>query len=346
MDDLVVAGATTVVVGHDVLDSATLLGSADPAVVAVISPPAVAAIADRVASALGTGGRIVGRVAVPGGEAAKTLATVEATALALNALGMTRGGLIVAVGGGSTTDLAGFVAATYLRGVAVHYVTTTLLGAVDASVGGKTGVNVGGKNLVGAFRHPRRVIVDVTVLEGLPEALRREGAAEALKAGFIADPELVAIFERDGLGADLETVVRRALAVKAAIVGRDFEDAGERLHLNYGHTVGHAVEVAAGMPHGEAVAVGMVAAARASSLVAGFAHEGRHDAVISHLGLPLAAPPVDPGRVDELMVLDKKRDPSGMRMVLLEDIGRPKVTSVAAATVRAALEAVGIRRQP
>jgi len=314
--------------------------------VVVIASPAVGSIADRVVAGLSGGGRVVERVVVPDGESAKTLDAVGATVQALNDLAMTREGLIVAVGGGATTDLAGFVAATYLRGVAVHYVATTLVGAVDAAIGGKTGVNVGGKNLVGVFRHPGRVVVDIGVLEGLPTRLRRQGAAEALKAGFIADPGLVEMFEREGLDADLESVVRRALAVKAAVVGRDFTESGERAVLNYGHTVGHAVEVAAGISHGEAVAVGMVAAGKAASLLTGFADRSRHDAVIARLGLPVVAPPVDGSRIEALMALDKKRDLSGQRMVLLEEIGRPQVTTVDTATVRAALEAVGIRRQP
>ena len=346
MDELVVGGVTRVIVGRGVLDASSVLGEADPALAAVIAPPAVARIAGAVAEALSASGRNVARIEVPDGEAAKSLGTVESTVVALNDAGMTRGDLIVAVGGGSTTDLAGFVAATYLRGVGVHYVTTTLLGAVDAAIGGKTGVNVRGKNLVGAFRHPDRVVIDIGLLEGLPEDMRREGSAEALKAGFVGDPALVDLFEREGLGADLEVVVRRALSVKARIVDRDFEEAGVRAVLNYGHTIGHAVEVAAPMSHGAAVAVGMVAAARASTLVVGFAHEERHNAVIARLGLPVVAPPVDPLRIDALMSVDKKRDRAGLRMVLLGDVGSPEVTGVSTATVRAALEAVGIRRQP
>ncbi|HLA67615.1 MAG TPA: 3-dehydroquinate synthase family protein [Acidimicrobiia bacterium] len=346
MDDLVVAGATAVVIGRDVLNAEAVLGSADPQFVAVVSSAAAGEVADTVAAGLRGTRRSVGRVLIPDGEAAKTLATVEEVVVALNDLGMTRGGLIVAVGGGSTTDLAGFVAATYLRGVSTHYVTTTLLGAVDAAIGGKTGVNVGGKNLVGVFRHPDRVVIDVAVLERLPDHLKREGCAEALKAGFVADPSLVALLERDGIDADLELVVRRAVAVKAGIVSRDFAETGERAVLNYGHTIGHAVEVVAGLSHGAAVAVGMVAAARASEIEAGFDHRSRHDAAIRRLGLPVACPPVDPRRIEAMMAFDKKRDEGGLRMVLLEDFGRPKVTHVGAATVRAALDAVGIRRHP
>jgi 3-dehydroquinate synthase len=147
--------------------------------------------------------------------------------------------------------------------------------------------------------------------------------------------------ERDGLDADLEFVVNRAVAVKAGVVERDFREAGERAHLNYGHTVGHAVEVAAGISHGEAVAIRMVAAGRASQVEFGFAEEDRQREAIANLGLPTAAPGLDRQRLHELLALDKKRDTGGLRMVLLEAIGRPRVQHVGAATVEAALEALG-----
>jgi 3-dehydroquinate synthetase len=336
-------GTGRVVIGRGMLDSDVVLGDAAPATIAVIAPDDLDAIATRVEAALGTRARVA-RVGVPDGAAAKTLGTVERVALALNDLGVTRGDLIVGVGGGSVTDLAGFVAATYLRGIAVVYVPTTLLAAVDAAIGGKTAVDVGGKNLVGAFRHPDRVVVDLDLLDGLPIDLRRQGMAEALKAGFVADPLLVDLLERDGIDADLDEVVSRAIAVKAAIVERDFTERGDRALLNYGHTIGHAIETVAGMPHGEAVAVGMVAAGRASAIAAGFAHEARQTAAIAGLGLPIDARGLDPDEVERQIGLDKKRDHAGLRMVLLEDIGRPRVDHVDPTTVRAALDAVGIRR--
>ncbi len=342
MDELAV-GTARVLVGRGIAGWGAVLGDATPATVAVIAPAAVADLADRVEAVLAPRAR-VGRVTVPDGAAAKTLVTVGQVVLALEGLGVGRGDAIVAVGGGSTTDLAGFVAATYLRGVRVGYVPTTLLAAVDAAVGGKTGIDVGGKNLVGVFRHPDRVVIDLDVLDALPADLRRQGMAEALKAGFVADPDLVALVERDGLGADLAEVVRRSLAVKAAIVGRDFEDRGERAILNYGHTIGHAVETAGGLPHGQAVAVGMVAAARASVLAAGFGEEARHTAAIAALGLPIAVPGLEIAAVERQLALDKKRDRAGLRMVLLEAIGHPRVDHVDPTTVRAALDAVGIRR--
>jgi 3-dehydroquinate synthetase len=250
--------------------------------------------------------------------------------------------MVVGVGGGAVTDLAGFVGAVFLRGVRVHFVPTTLLAAIDASIGGKSGVNVGGKNLVGAFRHPARVVIDLSVLDALPGELIREGLAEALKAGLVGDPGLFELIERDGQGADLAEVVTRAVAVKARIVGEDFEERGVRAHLNYGHTVGHALEAITGMPHGEAVAVGMVAAGRASVIEAGFDGEERQRSAIAGLGLPTEAPGVDRIELLSRLRLDKKHDSHGLRMVVLEAVGRPLVRPVGSATVGAALAAVGI----
>ncbi|MFQ5947649.1 MAG: 3-dehydroquinate synthase family protein, partial [Acidimicrobiia bacterium] len=235
-----------------------------------------------------------------------------------------------------------FVAATYLRGVEVVHVPTTLLGAVDASIGGKAGVNLGGKNLVGVFHLPSRVVIDTEILAALPERLRRDGLAEALKAGLIGDPDLVDLLESQGTGAAVDEVVRRAVAVKAAIVAEDPTDRGRRAHLNYGHTIGHAVELASPLTHGEAVAVGMVAAGAAAAGLLGFDAQVRQRSVIEALGLPTTAPGADPEEVRRLLVLDKKRDPSGLRMVLLRRVGEPELVRVGPATVDVALAAVGI----
>jgi len=305
-------------------------------------PGEPARLARALARAIRAGGEAAAVRVLPDGEGAKTLAVAGAVYEWLAGLGLNRQDTVLGVGGGALTDAAGFVAATFLRGVEAVFVPTTLLGAVDASIGGKTALNLGAKNLVGAFHHPARVVVDADILDALPERLRIAGSAEALKAGLVGDPGLVALYESDGSGADLEDVVRRAVAVKAAIVGRDPREQGERAHLNYGHTVGHAVEVAGGLGHGPAVAVGMVAAGRASALLAGFTGEGRQRAVLERLGLPVAAP--GPGRaaVLGLMGQDKKRTGAGLRMVLLEAVGRPRLEVVGTATVEAALAAVGI----
>jgi 3-dehydroquinate synthetase len=279
---------------------------------------------------------------LPDGDEAKSLAVVEQIYQDLNSIGFTRSDLIVGVGGGALTDVAGFVAATYLRGVAVTYLATTLLGAVDAAIGGKTGVNVGGKNLAGVFRHPHRVVVDLDVLDAIPCELRREGAAEAVKAGFIASQAIVDLYETHGLDAPLEEIVPAAVEVKVQAVTADFKEDGTRAILNYGHTVGHAIEVTAGISHGDAVAIGMVAAGKISEDLLGFAGAQRQRAIIAHIGLPTAAKDVVAEQVERLMGHDKKRDSAGLRMVLLEDFGRPVVRHVSASAVRRGLNEIGV----
>lgn len=342
MVEIVIGSISRVVIGRSLLGPDAVLGACRPALCGLVTQPGAAAIAERIAGGLrGAGIRTV-VLPVAAGDASKSLATVESVCRSLAEAGATRDDLVVGVGGGALTDLAGFVAAVFLRGVRVHLIPTTLLGAVDASIGGKSGVNVGGKNLVGVFRHPDRVVVDLEVIEALPTDLIREGMAEALKTGLVGDPALFELIERDGLMADLTDVVTRSVAVKARIVGEDFEDRGVRAHLNYGHTVGHALEAVTGMSHGAAVAVGMVAAGRASAIEVGFDGEHRQREAISSVGLPIAAPGVDRVEVLTRLRLDKKRDAAGMRMVVLESIGRPQVRSVGSATVGAALAAVGI----
>jgi 3-dehydroquinate synthetase len=333
---------TEIVIGRGCIDAATVLGDAVSGPIPILTQPGAADIARLLADSASEAGLRTEVLTLEDGEAAKSLGAVEAAARWLAELGVRRDGVVVGVGGGSVTDVAGFVAGVYLRGVGAVYVPTTLLGAVDAAIGGKTGVNVDGKNIVGVFRHPRRVVVDADILEALPSPIRRHGFAEALKAGLVGDPGLVDRIEAEGLEADVEEVVRRSVAVKAAIVGRDFEEAGERAHLNYGHTVGHALEAATGMHHGEAVAVGMVAAGRVSALVAGFDDEERQRAIIAALGLPITAPAADTGEVMRHLGRDKKRDAEGLRMVVLSAVGAPRVVHVDAATVGAALGSIGL----
>ena len=172
-----------------------------------------------------------------------------------------------------------------------------------------------------------------------------EGAAEALKTGYIGDPVLVALYGTHGLAAPLDEVVDRAVTVKAAVVSSDFTERGRRAILNYGHTIGHAVEVAAGMSHGHAVAVGMVAAATLSEKMAGFGGAAEQRDLIASLGLPVDAPTLSTTRVEELMAVDKKRDDRGLRFVVLEAVGRPAVVYADPASVRAALAAVGIEER-
>src|ERR687890_816811 len=204
-------------------------------------------------------------IEVPDAEAGKTVEVAARCWDALGAAGFTRTDAVVGVGGGAVTDLAGFVAASWLRGVPVVHVPTSLLGMVDAAVGGKTGVNTGaGKNLVGAFHPPAGVLADTDVLAGLPEAEFRAGMAEVVKCGFIADPGILELLEADPTGRrDTEELIERAVRVKADAVGQDLYDEGVREFLNYGHTLAHAIERVEdfGWRHGEAVAVGLVFAA-------------------------------------------------------------------------------------
>jgi 3-dehydroquinate synthase len=310
--------------------------------VAVLTQPAVSRLAATIADEADSRGVAASVKVLPDREDAKSLRTVETVYEWLNTLGFTRSDMIIAVGGGATTDLAGFTAATYLRGIEVTYLPTTLLGAVDAAIGGKTGVNVGGKNLAGVFRHPARVVVDLDVLGLLPDELLREGAAETVKAGFIADRAILGEYEANGLAASLDVVVPAAIRVKVETVTNDFRETGQRAVLNYGHTIGHAVELVAGISHGHAVAIGMVAAGRVSALMTGFAHEDRQRQIIAHIGLPTASPPVDPAAIMALVGRDKKRDASGVRMVVLEDFGRPDVVPVDDELLEHALAAIGL----
>lgn len=314
----------------------------DRAFLAVMAQPATLELAAGIADAAADQGLRAAVRVLPDRDEAKTLGVAEEVYRWLNDHGTVRSDTVLAVGGGALTDVAGFVAATYLRGIEAAYVPTTLLAAVDAAVGGKTGVNVGGKNLAGTFTHPTQVTIDLDVLDRLPEELIREGAAEAVKAGFIADTAIVDVYEEHGLQAPLDVVVPRAVRVKADVVNDDFGERGRRAILNYGHTIGHAVEVAAGMSHGHAVSVGMVAAAQVSQALCGFRGAGRQRAILEKLGLPTAVRGVERSVVEALMALDKKRTIEGTRMVLLEDFGRPTVMPVDTATVVSALAVVGV----
>lgn len=282
-------------------------------------------------------------IEVPDREGAKTLEVVGMLYRRLAELNLGRHDTIVGVGGGATTDVAGFAAATWLRGIECVLVPTTLLGAVDASIGGKTGINVMGKNLVGAFWHPSRVAVSLDVLAELPVELLREGSAEVIKAGFIADPRIVEILDTHGLSFPMAEVVRRAVTVKADVVTGDFREAGRRAILNFGHTIGHGIEVVCGLPHGHAVSVGMVAEAAISAARYGF-DEDLVKRPLERLGLPTRAVGADRGAVRRLISRDKKRTAAGLRMVLLRSIGEPVVEQVEGDLVELGLDAIGVDR--
>lgn len=283
----------------------------------------------------------------PAGEAHKTRETWAQLTDRMLAAGVGRDAAVIALGGGVTGDLGGFVAATYLRGVPCVQVPTTLLAMIDSSIGGKTGVDApAGKNLVGAIRQPRLVVTDLDCIASLPPAQLASGAAEAVKHGVIADAEYFAFLERDAAAvlarrdATLERLVARSVEIKAGIVARDEQEAGVRAVLNFGHTVGHAVEAASGFSllHGEAVAIGMVYEARlAESLgIAPAGLAGQITGVLGKLGLPVARP--GSASVDQLlkhMRSDKKVRASEIRFALPRRVGEMHVDARGAATVPA-----------
>ena len=329
-----------ILIGAGLLQGDILPVRSDREKVAVFTQPGAEHVAETVSKGIPD---IEGQqMMLPDRDTAKTLAVVQVAYEWLAEMQLGRHDTIVGVGGGSVTDVAGFVAATYLRGIEVVHVPTTLLGAVDAAIGGKTGVNLGGKNLIGAFHHPSRVLIDLDVLDALPAELKREGLAEALKAGLIGDLDLLSHLESAGLQADLSVVVPRAVAVKANVVAQDFRESGLRATLNYGHTIGHAVEIAAELSHGHAVAVGMAAAGSIAEDLTGFTDAARQREAIMRLGLPVKVEAVSRRRVLEVLAQDKKRDASGMRMVLLRAIGDPVVLTVTAESIDTGLAGIGI----
>ncbi len=341
MDSLIVAGKTELVVGRGLPDP-ILPARSDRERVALVTQPGATHIALDIGRQLQDAGLQVEVIGLPDREEAKTLIVAGSVYEALARFGLGRHDTVMGVGGGSVSDLAGFVAGTWLRGVEVVHVPTTLLAAVDAAIGGKTGVNLAGKNLVGLFWHPTRVIVDVKTLEELPTTLRREGMAEALKTGLVGDRDLFELLEENGEDASLEEVVTKAAAVKVRVVGEDERDSGLRAILNFGHTIGHAVEFASPLSHGESVAIGMVAAGRISERKLRFQALDRMAAAINGLGLPTRVDGLERARVEDLLRHDKKRDSSGMRMVLLRAIADPVVEHVEVADLDLGLDAVGL----
>lgn len=340
MATLTVAGQTEVVIGKG-LPRRLLPEREGRARVAILTQPAPTGRALDVARSLREEDLAVEVVGLPDREAAKTLEVAASVYEALARFGLARGDTIVGVGGGTVTDLAGYVAGTWLRGVEAVYVPTTLLGAIDASIGGKTGVNVAGKNLVGVFWHPSRVAIDIAQLSRLPTFLIREGMAEAYKAGLVGDPELAELIADQGMNAPLEEVVQRSLEVKTALVDADVTESGVRAYLNFGHTIGHAIEYASSIPHGDSVGLGMLAAVVISEKLTGFDRAEEVIDTLRLLGLPERVRGLDRARVLDLLGRDKKRDAEGLRMVLLEEVGSPLLTHVDTADIELGLTAIG-----
>ena len=326
--------ATTIAVGgeqpYDVLVGRDLLGALPgllpgAAQVAVLYAPPLKDYASRVVDALD--GALP--VEVPDAEAGKTIEVAARCWETLGAAGFTRSDAVVGVGGGAVTDLAGFVAACWLRGVRVVHLPTSLLGMVDAAVGGKTGVNTGaGKNLVGAFHPPAGVLYDLSTLDTLPQADLIAGLAEVVKCGFIADPAILDVIERDWT-AGLPELVERAVRVKARVVAEDLRESGLREILNYGHTLGHAIEKHQGYRwrHGHAVSVGLVFAAalgrHSGRLDAGTAD--RHRSILTRLGLPVGYPAQAWPALHATMRVDKKARGATLRFVVLNGLARPGI---------------------
>ncbi|MBU6243647.1 MAG: 3-dehydroquinate synthase [Actinomycetales bacterium] len=328
--------------------------------IAVIHPAPLADRALAVAADLRDSGCHAILLEVPDAEQAKTPQVLADCWDALGTAGFTRSDAVVSVGGGATTDLAGFVAATWMRGIRVVHIPTTLLAMVDAAVGGKTGINAAaGKNLIGSFHSPAGVVCDLDALMTLPRADLAAGMAEVVKVGFTSDPTILddvradAQAALDPSGPLLADLVRRAVQVKADVVSQDFREESAtsgsgrigREVLNYGHTFGHAVEQVQDYRwrHGDAVSVGLVYVAELAR-IGGYladAEADLHREVLGLIGLPTAYPARDWDRLLAAMAVDKKARGGTLRFVVLEGIGRPvNWNGPQAGVLRAAFEAV------
>jgi len=329
-----VGGDYEVIVGTGLLEELPgLLGDGVQRVL-VVHPRALAATGEGVREALLAKGFEAYAAEVPDAEEAKTAQVAAFLWGVLGQAGFTRSDAVVAVGGGATTDLAGFVAATWLRGVRVVHVPTTLLGMVDAAVGGKTGINTPeGKNLVGAFHPPAGVLCDLATLDTLPPHDFVAGLAEVVKCGFVADPVILDLVEADpdGVtradGTQVRALVERAIRVKADVVGQDLTEQGLREVLNYGHTFGHAVEQVERYQfrHGAAVSIGMVYVAELARLAGRLddAVVDRHRTILTSLGLPTTYRGDRWPQLLDAMKRDKKSRGSLLRFVVLTDVGKP-----------------------
>jgi 3-dehydroquinate synthase len=292
---------------------------------------------ERVQQALENADLNVARITVPPGEAAKEIATVLAVAGKLTALGADRSTALIALGGGVIGDMTGFVASIYMRGIPVIQIPTTLLAQVDSGIGGKTGVDTdAGKNLLGTFHQPKGVFIDLSFLSTLPDDQLTSGLAEVVKYGAIDSPEILgdleAAVERGGLRETpfLEKIVTAACRIKKEFVELDERDRGVRRVLNFGHTVGHAVETASGysLSHGESVAIGMVAAAALSEQLHHLPADDRRriTALIRALGLPDRIPTnLAPEEIRSRILRDKKKKGGTVHFVLLKKLGVPLV---------------------
>lgn len=344
------AGEYDILVGRSLLNEIRPLIPKTVQKVLLVHPIALQTSADVLAETLRAGGLEVYQAGVSDGEDAKR---VEVAAWCWGLMGksdFTRSDAIIGFGGGSTTDLAGFVASTWLRGIAYYAIPTTLLGMVDAAVGGKTGINTAeGKNLVGAFYAPSAVICDLDSLETLPRNELVSGFGEVAKYGFIADERILELLEAD-LGKATDTtsdefreIVERCIAVKARVVSADFKESGEREVLNYGHTLGHAIELVERFQwrHGAAISVGMMFVAQLGLLLGHTPVSllDRQERIFKSLGLPTTYRPGRFKQLLEAMRRDKKSRAGTLRFIALDGIGKPRV--ITAPTEEALMSAYG-----
>jgi 3-dehydroquinate synthase len=325
-----------VVIGVGILSELPGLVPKDARTVAVIYAEGLGEIARPACGALKAAGLQVYPEPVPDGEAAKTIEVATRLWSSLARHKLTRSDCIVGIGGGATTDLAGFVAASWLRGVRVVLVPTTLLGTADAAVGGKTAIDIPeGKNLVGAFHSPAGVLADLATLETVPRRDYASGLAEVIKAGFIADPVILDLIRQDPEGATVphgrhaRELIERAIRVKADVVGSDLTEKGLRQILNYGHTLGHAIERVEEyrFRHGDAVAIGMVYAAGLAFLAGRLDPQtyALHRDLLASVGLPTRYRAGAWPELRAAMGVDKKARGPRLRLVVLDGLARPGI---------------------
>jgi 3-dehydroquinate synthase len=331
-----------VVVGTGLLGELPVMLGPGVQRVAVIHPRALAATGDAIRDDLAAQGYESHAIEIPDGEEAKLAPVASFCWQVLGQTGFTRSDAVVTVGGGSTTDMGGFVAATWLRGVKVVHMPTTLLGMVDAAVGGKTGMNTTeGKNLVGAFHEPAGVICDLATLETLPRNELISGLAEVIKCGFIADPVILDLVEGDPEAAIapgspvLRELIERAISVKIDVVVDDLKETGGvgghpgREALNYGHTLGHAIERVERYKfrHGAAVAIGMVFVAELARAAGRLddATADRHKSILALVGLPTSYGGGTWAQLHDAMKIDKKSRGDRLRFLTLDGLGKPTI---------------------
>jgi 3-dehydroquinate synthase len=325
-----------VIVGRSLLDLVGSTISDKSKKVLIVHPIALSTSAETLRESLERQGFEAILAGVPDTEEAKR---IEVAAFCWQILGksdFTRSDTVIGFGGGSTTDLAGFVAATWLRGVDIVQIPTTVLAMVDAAIGGKTGVNTAeGKNLVGVFHSPRAVIVDLDTLETLPRNDVLAGFGEIAKCGFIADERILEILESDIDSATntqselFNELVIRSIEVKARVVSADFRESGLREILNYGHTLGHAIEHNERYQwrHGAAISVGMMFVAELARIAGRLSDSAvdRHRSILTSIGLPTSYPNREFDKLLATMQRDKKSRSGVLRFVVLDDIGKPTI---------------------